>query len=238
MARGRLGITLMVRGTVEVTDEDGTRVVGPGQVFLRRPGRHLRVDTPEAPVTLRRWVRLEGAVVEPLLGLSGLDRVTILDIPEPRELVGLMKQAPGACCAVTYDDFQRSSTLAYEIAMELKRALPQGRLPDAVTRAAACVESRVAGKLTTREICRAAGVGSTRLNHLFNSHFGMPPLRYFIRRKMEYAGSLLLNPELSVKEAAYRTGFEDPAYFTRTFKAAMGVSPREFRKREAEEESA
>lgn len=45
---------------------------------------------------------------------------------------------------------------------------------------------------------------------------------------VEEAKSLLLNPNLSITETAYKLGFEYPQYFTRVFKKKVGMSPKEY----------
>ncbi|TCI93252.1 helix-turn-helix domain-containing protein [Tenacibaculum sp. M341] len=39
---------------------------------------------------------------------------------------------------------------------------------------------------------------------------------------------LLLNPNFSISETAYKLGFEYPQYFTRLFKKKVGVSPKAY----------
>lgn len=45
---------------------------------------------------------------------------------------------------------------------------------------------------------------------------------------IEEAKSLLLSPNLSISETAYKLGFEYPAYFTRVFKKKTGMSPKQY----------
>lgn len=45
---------------------------------------------------------------------------------------------------------------------------------------------------------------------------------------VEEAKSLLLNPNLSISETAYKLGFEYPQYFTRVFKKKVGMSPKQY----------
>ena len=47
--------------------------------------------------------------------------------------------------------------------------------------------------------------------------------------RLEHAKKLLLDPELNVADVAYKVGFSDPAFFSRSFREAFGVSPSEFR---------
>lgn len=51
----------------------------------------------------------------------------------------------------------------------------------------------------------------------------------FIRSiRLREAKSLLENSDFNISEIAYQVGFNDPAYFTRTFKKQYGKSPKEF----------
>lgn len=45
---------------------------------------------------------------------------------------------------------------------------------------------------------------------------------------IEEAKSLLLNPNFSISETAYKLGFEYPQYFTRVFKKKVGMSPKQY----------
>ncbi len=45
---------------------------------------------------------------------------------------------------------------------------------------------------------------------------------------VEEAKSLLLNPNFSISETAYKLGFEYPQYFTRVFKKKVGMSPKQY----------
>lgn len=47
--------------------------------------------------------------------------------------------------------------------------------------------------------------------------------------RLEHAKKLLIDPELNVADVAYKVGFSDPAFFSRSFREAFGVSPSEFR---------
>ncbi|CAM1343379.1 helix-turn-helix domain-containing protein [Tenacibaculum amylolyticum] len=48
---------------------------------------------------------------------------------------------------------------------------------------------------------------------------------------IEEAKSLLLNPNFSISQTAYKLGFEYPQYFTRVFKKKIGMSPKEYIKK-------
>lgn len=74
-----------------------------------------------------------------------------------------------------------------------------------------------------------AGVSASHFFWLFKSVTGCPPIHFFIRLRMHCACELLRDQNLSVKEAAFQLGYDDPYYFSRMFKLVMGVTPRDYR---------
>ena len=81
------------------------------------------------------------------------------------------------------------------------------------------------------EIARRSHLAPTYFHRLFTRTFGMTPLHYVTRRRMETARQLLSTTNLTVKEIAYRVGFRSEFHFSRTFKKHMHVSPSHARTR-------
>lgn len=80
-------------------------------------------------------------------------------------------------------------------------------------------------------VAKGAGCSVSKLTHEFPKVVGVSPHQYYIRRRMQAAAQMLLCGDLPVTEVAYRFGFCDAAYFTRSFKAEFGVTPTTYRKR-------
>jgi len=64
---------------------------------------------------------------------------------------------------------------------------------------------------------------------LFKRCVGSAPIDYFIRMRIQRAGRLLCDTNLSVKEVAARLGYDDPFYFSRIFKSVNGLAPSDYR---------
>ena len=64
---------------------------------------------------------------------------------------------------------------------------------------------------------------------LFKRWMGCPPIDYFIHLRMRHACWLFDNTSLNVKEVATALGYDDPFYFSRTFKSVNRVAPSEYR---------
>ena len=56
-------------------------------------------------------------------------------------------------------------------------------------------------------------------------------IEYFIELKIEKAKQLILENKLSVKEISAALSFNEPNYFTKTFKRVTGITPSTYRKR-------
>lgn len=78
---------------------------------------------------------------------------------------------------------------------------------------------------------KCMGMGRTSLFNQIKMVTGMTPNDYIVSFKMDRA-KLLLSDEscCPIAEVAYRLGYSDPIYFSRTFKKHVGVSPMQYRK--------
>jgi AraC-like DNA-binding protein len=87
------------------------------------------------------------------------------------------------------------------------------------------VEKNYHAKITSEEAARLCGMSPFRFGRAFKDAFGMAFRDYVVRVRLEEAGRLLQNPQMSVTEVAYAVGFNDLSYFSRVFKRHFGVSP-------------
>lgn len=77
------------------------------------------------------------------------------------------------------------------------------------------------------EAMRRVGYCSSHFRKLFKDRTGHPPLHHLLHLRVEHAKRLFQQyPGVhSVKEVAAMSGFTDPYYFSRVFKAQEGISP-------------
>ena len=92
--------------------------------------------------------------------------------------------------------------------------------------------------ITIERLCGEFGVSARTMFRLFREHVGCSPMDYVIRLRMKHARCLLLEPEpeLSIKDIADRVGYRNQLYFSSEFRRFSGMSPREFRKKNAGEQ--
>lgn len=83
-------------------------------------------------------------------------------------------------------------------------------------------------ELNIPEICRVAGLGQTAFRALFKTYYATTPVDYINGLRLENAKSLIYNG-FTVGEAAIKSGFNDPKYFSRLVKQKYGCTPRELK---------
>lgn len=74
-------------------------------------------------------------------------------------------------------------------------------------------------------LARELNVSYRWLRRAFAHHTGLSPHKYLLEIRLARARSLLAQSSLSVKEIAFRTGFEDEQYFCRFFHKKVGQTP-------------
>ena len=69
------------------------------------------------------------------------------------------------------------------------------------------------------------------LSHLFRAKTGVTYSEYLRSLRIRYATTLFDHGIESVKSVALLSGFSDPLYFSTVFKNAVGVSPKDYKKK-------
>jgi transcriptional regulator GlxA family with amidase domain len=91
------------------------------------------------------------------------------------------------------------------------------------------VERRFAAHLTLADLAEVVHLHPVYFATLFKQVFGLAPMHYVARYRLERARDLLLASNLSLHEIAARTGFYDAAHLIRAFRRVEGVPPGRFR---------
>ncbi|MBQ6471761.1 MAG: helix-turn-helix domain-containing protein [Victivallales bacterium] len=80
------------------------------------------------------------------------------------------------------------------------------------------------------EMCRTVNMSRAAFYRQFTECYGLPPIQFLIRMRINKSMQLLCNTNLSCGEIARQCGFTDASYFTFHFHRAMGITPSGYRK--------
>ena len=100
----------------------------------------------------------------------------------------------------------------------------------AVRMACDYIRANFSRELTNEEVARAVGYHPNHLHRLFRQHLGMGLREYIISYRIREAKKLLLEPGISIIDAAVSCGFCDASYFSQCFRRHVGKTPREYRR--------
>lgn len=86
-------------------------------------------------------------------------------------------------------------------------------------------------KITAEELTLCCTISYPYIKKLFVKKFGVPPIKYSIQLKINYACDLLLSELYTVTQVAELCGYNDIYFFSRQFKEYTGISPTIFFKK-------
>lgn len=102
-------------------------------------------------------------------------------------------------------------------------------VPNGIARARDHMRDHLAEQLTADSLAAEAGYSRAYFIELFTRHFGIPPMKYLMGLRMEYARYLLEDTGDPVGTIARHCGFTDIHHFSKAFKLHTGKSPRHHR---------
>jgi AraC family transcriptional regulator len=87
------------------------------------------------------------------------------------------------------------------------------------------VECNLGGNLETEALAKVAGLSVCHFNREFRKRIGVPPHRYVMQKRVEYAKRIIAGTNRSIIEVAAECGFSDQSHLTRLFKRFVGETP-------------
>jgi len=92
------------------------------------------------------------------------------------------------------------------------------------------LEKNYEKKIVLRDISSYLNISPYYFSHIFKKKTGVSFHKYAVELKLRYALQMLKNPDIPIKEIAYRLGFSDEFHFCKVFKKKYKFTPGYFRK--------
>ncbi len=206
------------------------------ELLKERRFEEARLALHSLPINVERQFGLDLAVEKRVL-LSTLGAMLSAGQSlgcDPAVLAELRKKASESLGRATnpFEVQDGYSQLAEAILDEIRQMyLDKGsRLVDRVCR---LVERSIAEgtTMTQTSLAQALRISTGHLSRVFRQTTGDTFERYVMRRRVEVARRLLLDPAHNVSSVARQCGFKDASYFARVFRRIVGSSPAEYSRR-------
>lgn len=170
---------------------------------------------PSFHIPRRQFVPPDSSLEQALLGL-----VREQDSPDPLAALRTIREMFNVLVSVLAPNEGQSPRSLFSV-----QARNQARVERVIT----FIHSSVQMPLDAAALAQIADLSASRMNTVFRQMTGYSPLEYVRRARVSHARRLLADPQLSVKEIAARTGFEDSFHFSRVFRRIDGLSPTHYR---------
>jgi AraC family transcriptional regulator len=220
--------------------KQGKKITGPGSIFVWSRGTEHAVSFPTSMTEI--LVNLEPNLMQQALGENdkGTD-VELIDqwgVPD-QQIEHILRALEADLEAGLPSGRLFGESLLCAIAVRLQRCygvfpqkdpklgngLPRARL----NRVVEYIETNLEREIALTALAKIAGMSPHYFCELFKQSLRFSPHQYVLRRRIARARNLLVDPRVTVLEAAVRSGFSDQSHFTKIFRRIVGVTPTGYR---------
>lgn len=227
--------SIRLEGRSLLTQDDQTHMVAPGTVMLHNASQPVTLNFIDDTRSLH--LIIPRRLMQGRLGDRNTTRFLSVDTPEVGLAVDFIQalnartdQLDASLMPRLADQLVELVSLALggangEVTLSTARA-------NALRRVKAEIEKRLCNPNLTPSLAAAAGGVSVRYANALLAEQGSSLERYIQQRRLEHCRHALEDPLQShrmISEIAFAWGFSDHSHFTRRFRDAFGMTPRECR---------
>lgn len=92
------------------------------------------------------------------------------------------------------------------------------------------IKTHFAQEIRLDDVAKVVHLNKNYLVRQFTKTFGISPIAYLIKYRMDYAKKLLQETSLPIKIIAVECGYFEPSFFNYYFKKTFSITPEEYRK--------
>ena len=235
-------LMIQEEGVCEIAQGDRRTTLAPGDIGLLDTSRPYQVMFPRSfrqsilrmPEPLFRDIAprgndLAGFALPGRQPLTAIARQNLLSFERCASMIDPAFLPAAAHCAIDHLSLAMRATLRDEGAR-----IAGHLVPDHVVRADAWISCNLHdAELSVDSVARSVRLSPGHLQQLFRSATGSTVADTIRDRRLASCRKELADPSLgdqSITEIAFRWGFSESSSFSRAFRRAFGVSPRQFRK--------
>jgi AraC-like DNA-binding protein len=212
--------------------------VEPGDIMVVPSGTPHAYAADAANPWSIYWFHAMGETLPDLLGELRVSREhPVVHVGRHPELVALfveLRQTLEAdYCQPNLLYASRVLTYLFGVMIRKQREAKRRDTGDTLSQIQRTIEHMVrhsASAVAVETLASMAGLSTSHYTARFRELTGFSPKNYLIRLRMHRAAQLLGTTRESVSSIARHVGYEDPLYFSKTFRRSHDASPSEYRK--------
>lgn len=123
-----------------------------------------------------------------------------------------------------------TTTLLAEVCTLAEQSRPHVQIPDYLQSIHRLFDEKYSDYYSLDLLEKEFKVNKYKLAKEFTHYYGIAPISYLGKRRIDAAKALLLSTDLKIHEIASRVGYENPTHFINSFKKQTGTTPLLYRK--------
>lgn len=161
------------------------------------------------------------------------NRPYVIKIKGKNEITSLFSKAASQWLKRSAGFYEECFSILYRILMVVKKEAliysPKGKALSILSPALEYInENYTKENIKIEVLARLCGISEPYLRELFRNAFSESPSVYVRNLRIKYARELLASSEYPITDVAMLSGFNDVSYFSREFRKAVGMSPKEY----------
>ncbi|RKP54448.1 response regulator [Cohnella endophytica] len=153
--------------------------------------------------------------------MEGAPTVSAFDANELVSACGTLNEVMEQFCGFMKEEYEHAS-----------RSRPDRSAKDLIDNVRRYLDERYMESIGSDKLQQVFGYNKTYISNVFSEVVGVPPGKYLAKLRIDKAIALINDrSELSLRQVAEQVGYEDSLYFSKVFKNATGLSPKEYKER-------
>lgn len=218
----------VTRGTVNVMYDKVKHTLSAGDFVIYPPRSPQWYE--RSGESCDRWIHFNGFQAEEILSDAGIN-FGVTHCRPSNEIKALFDRIRPRTDEKSVASFNSDTGLL----VALLYALGNASNTDSATldlRIATCIafmNDSYSHQISISRLASLCNLSESRFLALFKQETGFSPISYLQRLRIEQSKHLLQSTKLSISEISASVGYDDPLYFSKIFKARVGISPQGYR---------
>lgn len=222
-------------GTGRLLIDGKEYIIDKGMAFFFYPNIPHEYYTVKEPWSIR-WIIFDGFGVDALLSAVNLGQYDVFTINNPEEINYCYNRLYKTLSAKKSNNMLEASGIFYNFLTNISYHIQTDntgnitKIDEKLNRVIDYIKGNFEKDISLEDMAVLAEVSPSYLCRIFKKVYGITPITYVIRYRINIAKEWIINsPDKSIKNIAFESGFTDCSYFGATFREYEGCSPNQLR---------
>lgn len=244
---GVFDLLIVKEGALYIGEEDMKWTVASGQMLLLRPDAWHYSVRPCDQETSFYWLHMQAAgswLETDVLDMPSLEKdlrhgtpyvcqiAKYSHVPDPESVYTIMDTLLQASSEPQASAFWHQQTTFMQLLqmLDMRRiSVQKSSIVTVAEQAELYLKHHYRTEITNQRLSEALHFHHNYITRCMKQVYGMTPMEYLMRYRLEQAKLLLLRTDWQISYIAEQVGFDNAAYFTRRFTKEEGISPTQYR---------